>query len=100
MKSIDIQNLVLKLAKEKKSIRNISDHVRGQVSKSTIQRWIARCNTCGKLVLKRPPGDKRRVRTKKLITKVKNQLKTKQQHNQQDYLQKSWKLHVLSYDAH
>jgi transposase len=77
MKSVELQKLAVHLAQEGKSFREISSHLRGQVSKSTLQRWIARFNKHGKLILNSPTGRKRTTRTKKIINNVKRLLKQK-----------------------
>ena len=98
MKSEDLQKLVLHLAKEGKSVRNISDHLRGQVSKSTVQRWLKTYNTQGELVLSKPNGAKRTVRTKKAIENVKKQLKLKKSQKSTRFISK--KLNISRTSVH
>ncbi|CAF0800872.1 unnamed protein product [Adineta steineri] len=74
VKSTDLQQLVLQLHSEKKSCRDIVNHLRDQVTKSTVNRWIKQYKDIGEIQLKKPTGRKRTKRTKRLVNKIKSQL--------------------------
>jgi hypothetical protein len=74
MKSLDLQNVVLRLHEQGLSSREISNQLVGQVGKTTINRWLKMYNDSGKITLKSPPGPKRTIRTKKLVQQIKQHL--------------------------
>jgi transposase len=96
MKSVELQKLAVHLAQEGKSLREISSHLRGQVSKSTLQIWISRFHKHGKLILNSPTGRKRTTRTKKLINNVKMLLKQKNAKKSTREISKKLKVHRSS----
>ena len=71
MKSLELQNIVLRLHDQGLSTRQISNQLVDQVSKTTVNRWVKMYRESGKISLKTPSGRKRTIRTKKLVQQVK-----------------------------
>ena len=78
MKSQELQNIVLRLHEQVLSTRQISDQLVGQVSKTTVNRWVTMYRESEKISFKSLSSPKRAIRTKKFICQVKQHLlKTK-----------------------
>ena len=71
MKSLELQNIVLRLYDQGLSTRQISNQLVDQVSKTTVNRWVKMYRESGKISLKTSSGRKRTIRTKKLVQQVK-----------------------------
>ena len=74
MKSLELQNIVLRLHDQGLSTRQISNQLVDQVSKTTVNRWVKMYRESGKISFKTPLGRKRTIRTKKLVQQVKKYL--------------------------
>ena len=74
MKSLELQNIVLRLHDQGLSTRQISNQLVDQVSKTTVNRWVKMYRESGKISFKTPSGRKRTIRTKKLVQQVKKYL--------------------------
>jgi transposase len=71
MKSEDVRKIVLRLHDQGLNCRKIMQHLGGEVSKTTVNRWIKMFKESGEINLKSPTGRKRSKRTKRLIKQVK-----------------------------
>ena len=74
MKHEDVRKIVLRLYDQDFSSRKIMKHLGGQISKTTVNRWIKMFQKSGKNNLKYSTGRKRSKRTKRLIKQVKVRL--------------------------
>ena len=74
MTSEDVRKIVLRLHDQSVSSRKIMEHLGGEISKTTINRWIKMFKESGEINLKYSLGRKRSKRTKRLITQVKAHL--------------------------
>ena len=74
MKSLELQNTVLRFHEQGLSTRQISNQLVDQVSKTTVNRWVKMYRESGKISFKTPSGRKRTIRTKKLVQQVKKYL--------------------------
>ena len=64
MKSLELQNTILRLHEQGLSTRQISHQLVGKVgkvSKATVNRWVTMYRESGKINLKNPSGPKRTV---------------------------------------
>ena len=71
MKHEGVRKIVLRLHEQGLSSRKIMEHLGGQISKTTVNRWVKMFQKSGKSNLKYSPGRKRPKRTKRLIKQVK-----------------------------
>lgn len=71
MKSEDVQRIVLRLHNKGLSCRQITEHLGGEIGKTTVNRWIKMFKETGEISLKTPPGRDRSKRTNELKKRIK-----------------------------
>ena len=77
MKSVDLQNIVKSKHQSGDGVTKIFKDLNGELSLSTIKRWVKMINETGSIKLRNSPGRPRTARTKDMIRKLKQRLNRK-----------------------
>ena len=77
MKSLDLQNIVKSKHLSADDLTKIFKDLNGELSLSTIKRWVKTINETGAIQIRNSPGHPRTTRTKHMIRKVKQRLNRK-----------------------
>ena len=68
---MDLQNIVKSKHQSADGVTKIFKDLNGELSLSTIKRWVKMINETGSIKLRNSPGRPRTARTKDMIRKVK-----------------------------